>query len=205
MQEYRNGNFSFTNGGKELCIMDHKQERPIISKISDYDNSFIKCLLSLGEIYPASYSIKIPFLFRLFLFILLTLKCAENLGIRAIGFNALNIARIETGFIMANSDFIASEHAVRNDRAKKPDEIGMSWMVDMTKQYFNGKTAIQKARENNENKFFWLKDVIFTFTNSPGLQLSDSNITGVIYLVLPKYFSFSSSLFSTSTSQFCLR
>ena len=83
-------------------------------------------------------------------------KAGENLGIRAIGFNALNIARIETGFIMTNSDFIASEHAVRNDRAKKPDEIGMSWMVDMTKKYFNGKSAIQKARENNENKFVFV-------------------------------------------------
>ena len=58
-------------------------------------------------------------------------KAGEDLGIKAIGFNALNIARIETGFIIANSDFITSEHAVRNNRAKKPDEIGMSWMVDM--------------------------------------------------------------------------
>ena len=68
----------------------------------------------------------------------------------------MNIARIETGFIIANSDFITREHAVRNNRAKKPDEIGMSWMVDMTKQYFNGKSAIQKARENNENKFVFV-------------------------------------------------
>ena len=83
-------------------------------------------------------------------------KAGEDLGIKAIGFNALNIARIETGFIIANSDFITSEHAVRNNRAKKPDEIGMSWMVDMTKQYFNGKAAIQKARENNENKFVFV-------------------------------------------------
>ena len=29
-------------------------------------------------------------------------------------------------------------------------------MVDMTKQYFNGKSAIQKARENNENKFVFV-------------------------------------------------
>ena len=28
-----------------------------------------------------------------------------------------------------------------------------------------------------------------SFINSPGLQLSPSNITGVIYFVLPKYFS----------------
>ena len=33
------------------------------------------------------------------------------------------------------------------------DEIGMSWMVDMTKPYFNGKSALKKIRDNNESKF----------------------------------------------------
>ena len=80
-------------------------------------------------------------------------KAGENLGIKAIGLNALNIARIETGFIVANSDFITSEHALRNNRIRNPDEIGMSWMVDMTKPYFNGKNALEKIRANNESKF----------------------------------------------------
>ena len=79
-------------------------------------------------------------------------KAGNLLGIKAIGFNALNIARIETGFIVANSDFITSDHALRKDRAKFPDEIGLSWMVDMSKNHFNGKQAIQKARINKENK-----------------------------------------------------
>lgn len=77
----------------------------------------------------------------------------ENLGIKAIGYNALNIARIETGFIIANSDFITSEHAIRNNRIRNPDEIGMSWMVDMTKPYFNGKNALKKIRDNKASKF----------------------------------------------------
>ena len=80
-------------------------------------------------------------------------KAGENLGIKAIGLNALNIARIETGFIIANSDFITSEHALRNNRIRNPDEIGMSWMVDMTKPYFNGKNALIKIRDKNESKF----------------------------------------------------
>ena len=36
---------------------------------------------------------------------------------------------------------------------------------------------------------------------SPFLQLSDPNITGVINLVLPKYFSWFESLFYTNTGQ----
>jgi aminomethyltransferase len=75
------------------------------------------------------------------------------LGIKAIGFNALNIARIETGFIVANSDFITSEHAIRNNRARNPDEIGMSWMIDMNKPFFNGKIALENIRKKNKSRY----------------------------------------------------
>ncbi|MDP3895572.1 MAG: aminomethyltransferase family protein [Mesorhizobium sp.] len=73
-------------------------------------------------------------------------------GIRAIGYTALNRARIETGFIVANADFITSEHAVRADRVRMPDEIGLDWMVDFDKPHFNGRRAIQSARANGTLK-----------------------------------------------------
>ncbi|MDI7863149.1 aminomethyltransferase family protein [Rhizobiaceae bacterium n13] len=67
-------------------------------------------------------------------------------GIRAIGYSALNRARIEAGFIVANADFITSETALRGNRLRTPDEIGLEWMVDMEKPNFNGRHAIQIAR-----------------------------------------------------------
>ena len=79
-------------------------------------------------------------------------SAGELLGIKAIGFNALNLARIETGFIVANADFITSDHALRPDRARRPDEIGLSWMIDFSKTHFNGKKAIMRSRNNKENK-----------------------------------------------------
>lgn len=73
---------------------------------------------------------------------------AGNLfGIRAIGYTALNRARIEAGFIVANADFVTAEHAIRADRVRMPDEIGLGWMVDPDKGHFNGRRAILKARE----------------------------------------------------------
>jgi aminomethyltransferase len=69
------------------------------------------------------------------------------LGIRAIGYTALNRARIEAGFIVANADFTTAEHAVRADRVRMPDEIGLGWMVDAQKAHFNGRRAILRARE----------------------------------------------------------
>jgi len=73
---------------------------------------------------------------------------AGNLfGIRAIGYTALNRARIEAGFIVANADFVTAEHAIRADRVRMPEEIGLGWMVDPDKGHFNGRRAILKARE----------------------------------------------------------
>ena len=67
-------------------------------------------------------------------------------GIRAIGYAALNRARLEAGLIVANADFVTSEHAIRADRVRMPDEIGLAFMVDMKKGHFNGRRAIAASR-----------------------------------------------------------
>lgn len=69
-------------------------------------------------------------------------------GIRAIGYAALNRARIEAGLIVANADFITAEHALRADRTRMPDEIGLGFMVDEAKGHFNGRRAILAARRD---------------------------------------------------------
>lgn len=67
-------------------------------------------------------------------------------GLNAIGYKALNRARIEAGFIVANGDFVTAEHAIRADRVRMPDEIGLGWLVDPDKPHFNGRRAILEAR-----------------------------------------------------------
>lgn len=74
-------------------------------------------------------------------------------GLRAIGYGALNRARIEAGLIVANTDFVTSETALRADRARLPDEIGLGWMVDPAKGHFNGRSAILKARAEGTARF----------------------------------------------------
>jgi aminomethyltransferase len=74
------------------------------------------------------------------------MEAGQSRGIRAIGYTALNRARLEAGLIVANSDFITSEHAIRADRTRMPDEIGLGFMVDAGKGHFNGRRAIFEAR-----------------------------------------------------------
>ncbi|MBS3648114.1 aminomethyltransferase family protein [Pseudaminobacter sp. 19-2017] len=75
-------------------------------------------------------------------------EAGKLFGIRAIGYAALNRARIEAGFIVANADFVTAEHALRSDRVRMPDAIGLGFMVDLKKGYFNGRRAIEKSRAN---------------------------------------------------------
>lgn len=74
------------------------------------------------------------------------MAAGELRGIRAIGYTALNRARLEAGLIVANADFTTAEHAIRADRLRMPDEIGLGFMIDPEKGHFNGRRAILEAR-----------------------------------------------------------
>lgn len=73
-------------------------------------------------------------------------SAGQPLRLKPIGYNALNRARIEAGFIVAGADFTPADQAIRADRARMPDEIGLDWMVDLTKTAFTGRRAILAAR-----------------------------------------------------------
>jgi aminomethyltransferase len=95
----------------------------------------------------------------------------EKNRMRAVGYAALNHARIEAGFIVANADFVTSETALREDRLRLPDEIGLDWLVDLEKSNFNGRNAIARARENKT-----LKHILV------GLEV-EGNVAGPLSLI----------------------
>jgi aminomethyltransferase len=63
-------------------------------------------------------------------------------GIRAIGSRALNLARIEAGFLAPNVDFISAEKTLRVGRSRSPFELGLGWLVDFDKGHFTGRRAL---------------------------------------------------------------
>lgn len=68
-------------------------------------------------------------------------------GLRPAGSDALNLARIEAGFLIATMDFIPAHHALREDRARSPFELGLGWMVDFDKGPFTGRRALLAERD----------------------------------------------------------
>jgi aminomethyltransferase len=63
-------------------------------------------------------------------------------GITAIGSEALEMLRIEAGFILAGVDFLPAQEAVRPTHTRSPFELGLGWLVDFKKPNFTGRRAL---------------------------------------------------------------
>ena len=70
------------------------------------------------------------------------MEAGRTRGIRAIGSRALNIARIEAGFLLPNLDFISAQHTLRIGSERSPLELGLGWLVDFGKGHFTGRRAL---------------------------------------------------------------
>ncbi|MDH4040520.1 MAG: aminomethyltransferase family protein [Gammaproteobacteria bacterium] len=79
--------------------------------------------------------------------------------IKPFGSDALDLARIEAGFLQAGVDFVPAESAVRNGRSRSPYELGLEWLVDMDKPVFNGRKALQRERAEGSRYRFAMLDV----------------------------------------------
>ena len=68
------------------------------------------------------------------------------------GMNALEMVRVEAGFIQPNADFMSAEQALRPNRMKNPFELGMGWLVDLNKNYFTGKKNLVNLKKKTLTK-----------------------------------------------------
>ncbi|SEK99599.1 aminomethyltransferase [Roseovarius azorensis] len=75
-------------------------------------------------------------------------------GLRPVGSEALNIARLEAGFIIAGQDFTPAPHCLREDRLRSPLEMGLGWLIDWDKGQFTGRRALLRQRERGPHWAF---------------------------------------------------
>jgi aminomethyltransferase len=68
-------------------------------------------------------------------------------GLRPVGSDALDVARIEAGFIIAGADFTPAPHCVREDRLRSPLAMGLGWLIDWDKGHFTGRRALLAERQ----------------------------------------------------------
>jgi aminomethyltransferase len=63
-------------------------------------------------------------------------------GIEPVGLDALDVARIEAGFVLLGVDYYSSRKVVLESRKSTPHELGFGWMVDLERGNFIGRDAI---------------------------------------------------------------
>ncbi|MEM7280775.1 MAG: aminomethyltransferase family protein [Pseudomonadota bacterium] len=74
-------------------------------------------------------------------------------GIRPIGSHALEMTRIEAGFLQAEVDFLPADLIVRPGRTRSPYELNLGWLVDLNKSNFNGRKALLREKEKGLSKW----------------------------------------------------
>jgi aminomethyltransferase len=74
-------------------------------------------------------------------------RLGDPLKIAPIGGRALDMVRIEAGFILIDVDYIGAKHCIRPTAAVSPFEAGIGWCVGLKKEsYFVGKRALQREK-----------------------------------------------------------
>ncbi len=80
-------------------------------------------------------------------------------AIRPIGTAAINMIRVEAGFLMAGVDFMPALETVRDGHTRSPFELGLGWTVNLKKEHFTGKQALLAEKENGSRYRFIKLDV----------------------------------------------
>lgn len=86
------------------------------------------------------------------------MESGRDFRIMPAGLTALDVARVEAGFIMNGVDYFSANHCLINSRKSTPYELGLGWTVDLERDPFIGQKALRKEeREGSEWQFVGLE------------------------------------------------
>lgn len=75
-------------------------------------------------------------------------EAGRPLGLAPLGLDALDVARVEAGFVLGGVDYVSARRAQIEAQKATPYELGFDWMVRLDRAPFVGQAALQaeKAR-----------------------------------------------------------
>jgi aminomethyltransferase len=75
------------------------------------------------------------------------MAAGEPHGMIPIGLDALDVSRIEAGFVLQGIDYITARRCLITAQKSTPDDAGLGWTVDLEREPFIGQAAIQAERQ----------------------------------------------------------
>ena len=76
----------------------------------------------------------------------------KSFGIKPAGMLALDVARLEAGFILLEVDYIGAEKAIIAAQRYSPFEIGLGWTVDLKKDHFVGSDKLRELNKHGPSR-----------------------------------------------------
>jgi aminomethyltransferase len=80
-------------------------------------------------------------------------------GMLPAGLDALDVARIEAGFVMNGVDYFSAHHCLTEERKSSPYELGLGWTVQLDRGPFVGQAALRREKESGSSRAFVGLDV----------------------------------------------
>lgn len=77
----------------------------------------------------------------------LLIEAGRPYGLVPVGMLALDMARLEAGFVLIEVDYTSAERALIGAQKFSPFEIGLGWTVGLEKQGFVGQAALRAEKE----------------------------------------------------------
>jgi aminomethyltransferase len=77
----------------------------------------------------------------------LLIKAGRPYGLRPAGMLALDMTRLEAGFVLIEVDYVSAEKALTQTQRFSPYEIGLGWTVNLEKENFVGRAALRREKE----------------------------------------------------------
>lgn len=75
------------------------------------------------------------------------MDAGRNHRIEPAGLDAMDVTRVEAGFVLCGVDYFAAHHCLIESRKSSPYEIGLGWAVDLEREPFVGQQALRAERE----------------------------------------------------------
>lgn len=70
----------------------------------------------------------------------------QRFGICAVGLDALDVSRVEAGFLMNGVDYYSANRCPIESRKSTPLELGLGWTLDLDRPSFLGQSALLRER-----------------------------------------------------------
>lgn len=80
------------------------------------------------------------------------MDAGKRFGIKPAGLLALDVARLEAGFILLDVDYVSVEKALIPLQRYTPFEIGLGWTVDLKKEFFLGCKQLRAESERGSSR-----------------------------------------------------